>query len=121
MTNGLMIAGRIPRRVSVNPNLRAALGDHQIRDGAQARTAAQGRAVDPRDDRRRTRVDQLEGVGHRHRVLFVALDVERHRGPHPGDVGAGTERRAVPGQDDRPQVRGGLAGQDRERGAAAPR
>ena len=103
-TNGAMTAGRMPEAGLGEPEPRAALGDDQVRHRAQAHPAAEGRALDPRDDRHRARVDRLEHVGHGHRVLLVALDVERHRRAHPGDVGAGAERRPVAGQDDGPEL-----------------
>ncbi len=77
--------------------------------------------MDAGDDRHGAGVDGLEHVGHRHRVLFVALGVEAHRRPHPGEVGPGTERRAVAGQDDRPELRGSFAGEQPRRSSAVPR
>ena len=41
--------------------------------------------------------------------------VEGHRGAHPGEVGAGTERRSVAGEDDRPESGRLLAREHRER------
>ena len=81
------------------PEPRAALGHDEVADRAQPHPAAERGALDAHDERHRAGVDRLEHVGHRHRVLLVALDVERHRRAHPGDVGAGTERRPVAGQD----------------------
>ena len=115
MTNGEMTAGRIPSRVSVNPNFAPDSGDHQVADGAQAHPAAERRTLDPDDDGDGARVERLEHVGHRHRVLLVALDVERHRRAHPGDVGTGAEGRAVAGQDDEAKLVRGLPGERRER------
>ena len=92
------------------------LGDDEVGDGAQAHPATERRAMDARDHRRRTRVDGLEHLGHRHRVLLVALGVERHRGAHPVEVGAGAERRSVAGQDDRAKLARRFAGEQRERG-----
>ena len=97
------------------PEAGPALGDDEVRDGAQAGAATQGRAMDPRDDRCRAGIDELERVGHDHGVLFIAFDVELHGGPHPGDVRPGTERRTVAGQDDLPEVGGGFPSEDRER------
>ncbi len=91
----------------------AGLGDHQVRHCAQPHAAAERRPVNACDDRHRARVDRLEHVGHGHRVLFVAFDIELHRGAHPCDVGAGTERRPGPGQHNRPELGRALA---RERG-----
>ena len=99
------------------PEPRPALGDDQVADRAQPHPAAERRAVDAHDERHGARVDRLEHVGHRHRVLLVAFDVERHRRAHPGDVGAGTERRPVAGQHDHPQRGRVLAGERRERRA----
>ena len=114
ITNGLMTEGRIPSRVSVNPK--------RVPDSAMTRSETAHRPipppsaepVDPGDDRHRAGVDGLEHVGHRHRVLLVALGVEGHRRAHPGEVGAGTERRSVAGQDDRPELGRALAGEHRE-------
>ena len=114
MTNGLMTDGRIPSRVSVKPKRVPDSAMTRSDTAQQAHPAAERRAVDAGDDRHRAGVDGLEHVGHRHRVLLVALGVERHRGAHPVEVGAGTERRAVAGQDDRPKLRGRLAGERRE-------
>ena len=58
------------------PEARPALGDDQVGDRAQAGPATERRAVDPGDDRRRAGVDELERVGHHHRVLLVAFDIE---------------------------------------------
>ncbi len=62
------------------------------------------------------RVDRVEHLGHRHRVLLVGLAVERQRGAHPGDVRAGTERRAVAGQDDGPQRTSAILARERAEG-----
>ena len=105
MTNGAMTAGRMPRRVSVKPNrvplsaMTTSLTAHRPMPPPSA--APWTRAMTGTGQR----VERLEHVGHRHRVLLVALDVEGHRRAHPGDVGTGTERRAVTGQDDGPEVR----------------
>ena len=115
MTNGEITAGRIPSRVSVNPNFAPA--------SAMTRSATAHSPMPPPSaapwtraiDRDRARVDRLEHLGHRHRVLLVALDVERHRRAHPVDVGAGAERRTVAGEDDGPQLGRRLAGEAGER------
>ena len=109
-----MTAGRIPRRVSVNPNRAPALGHDEIADRAQAHPAPERRALHADDERHRAGVDGLEHVGHRHGVLLVAFHIERHRRPHPGDVGAGAERGAVAGEDHGPERGGLLAGKRRE-------
>ena len=49
ITNGEITAGRIPRRVSVNPNSRPGLGDDEVGDRAQTHPAAERRALDPGD------------------------------------------------------------------------
>ncbi len=95
---------------------RPGLGDDHVGNGQQPHPATQRRAVDAGDDRHRAGVDGLEHVGHRHRVLFVALGVQRHRGAHPVEVGAGAEGRPVAGQDHRSKLRRRLAGERRERG-----
>ncbi len=99
------------------PESGAALCDDEVRDGTQPHAATERRAVDPRDDRHRTDIDRLEHVGHGHRILFVALDIERHRRAHPGDIGTGAERWPVAGQHDRPQCHRFLARQRAERRA----
>ena len=97
------------------PEPRARLGDDHVGDGAQPHPAAERRAVDPGDDRHGTRVDGLEHVGHGHRVLLVALGVERHGRPHPGEVRTGAERRPVAGEDDRAELGRAFAGEQGER------
>ena len=82
---------------------------------ATAHPAAEGRALDAGDDRHGAGIDGLEHVGHRHRVLLVALDAERHRGTHPAEVRAGAERRSVAGEHDRTQAGWRLTRQRRER------
>ena len=110
-----MTAGRIPSRVSVKPNFVPDSGDDEVADGAQAHPAAERRPWTRAMTGTGHVSMRLEHVGHRHRVLLVALDVERHRGAHPGDVGAGAERRAVAGQDDRAERPRLLASERRER------
>ena len=51
---------------------------------------------------------------HGHRVLLVALRVERDRGAHPGQICAGTERGSVAGEHDRAELCRSFAGQRRE-------
>ena len=77
MTNGEMTAGQDPEPRLGEPEPRPRLGDDEVAHRAQAHPAPERRALDARDDRHRARVDGLEHVGHRHRVLLVALDVER--------------------------------------------
>ena len=117
ITNGLMTAGRMPRRVSVNPNRVPLSAMTEVGDRAEPHAAAERRAVDPGDDRHGAGVDGLEHVGHGHRVLLVALDVERHGGAHPGDVGAGAERRPVAREDDGAELGRALARKRRESGS----
>ena len=109
-----MTAGRIPSARLREPEPRPALGDDEVGDGAQPHPAAERGSVHPRDDGHGAGVDRLEHVGHGHRVLLVALDIERARRAHPGEVGAGTERRPVAGQDDGAQ---GSSGASRARAA----
>ena len=51
----------------------------------------------------------------------LRLDVEGHRGAHPGEVGAGAERRPVAGEDDGPELRRRLARRAPRRSSAARR
>ena len=110
-----MTAGRIPSRVSVNPKRVAGLGDDEVGHGAQPHPAPEGRAVDPGDHRHRAGVDRLEHVGHRHRVLLVALDVEA--------IAARIQAMSAPAQNDGPSPArttarssvGVFAGEQRER------
>ena len=97
------------------PEARAALGDDEVCDSTQAHPAAKRGALHPRDDRDRAGVDGLEHVGHAHRVLLVALDVERARRPHPVEVRAGAERRPVAREDHAAQIRRRLPRKGRER------
>ena len=97
------------------PESRARLGDHEVAHRAEAHPAPERRALDSRDDGHGARVDGLEHLGHRHRVLLVALDVERHRGAHPVDVRAGTERLAFAGEDHGAQLRRRISLECRER------
>ncbi len=71
--------------------------------------------MDARDDRHRARVDRLEHVGKGHRVLLVLLAPERLCRAHPRDVGAGTERPSLAGQDDGPECPRRLTREGRER------
>ncbi len=97
------------------PEPRATLGDDDVGDGAQAHPSTECRAVDSGDDRHRAGIDRLEHVGHRHRVLLVALDAERHRRSHPAEVRTGAERRSVAREHDRAQPGRALAREGRER------
>src|SRR5207244_8039656 len=77
---------RDDRRQDAEPRLgetepRPRLGDHEVAHRAEAHPTPEGGALDTGDYRHRTRVDRLEHLGHRHRVLLVALDIEGHRGP----------------------------------------
>jgi hypothetical protein len=98
------------------PESGAALGEDQVGHGAQAHPAAECRPLNARDDGHRADIDRFEHVGHRHRVLLVALDVERHGGAHPGDIGAGAERRSITGEDDDTERAGVFASEAGERG-----
>ncbi len=117
ITYGAMVAGRIPSRVSVNPKRVPASAMTRSATAQRPMPAAEREPVHAGDDRRRTRVDRLEHLGHRHRVVLVRLAVEVERRAHPRDVGAGAERRPVAGQDDAAQSVRRLPRERRERGS----
>ena len=97
------------------PELRPGLGDHQVCHRTQAHAPAERGTVDARDHRDGARVDGVEHVGHGHRVVLVALDVELHRRAHPVDVGTRTERGSLAGKHDRPERRRILSCEGSER------
>ena len=94
------------------PELGACFGDHDVAHGTQPHAAAQRRALDARDHGDRARVDRVEHLRERHRVLLVAFPIELEAGAHPADVRAGTERGTIAGEDDRAQSVWALRGQD---------
>src|SRR5215212_393577 len=95
--------------------LRARLRDHEVAYRAQAHAAPERGALDPGDDGDRARIDRLEHLRHGHRVLLIALDVQRHRRTHPADVRAGTEGLALARQDDGAELRRRILLERRER------
>ena len=114
MTNGEMTAGRIPSRVSVKPKRRAALGDDEVRHGAQAHPAAERRALDARDDRHRARVDGLEHVGH---APSRPARCPRRRAPSPRASSRCRRRHRTTGRRRPGRRRGGPSAYSRARAA----
>ena len=75
--------------------------DGDVRARHQAGAASQRVPLDAGHDRRRTAVDRLEHRAQCVRVRDVRVEVEVDRGPHPLDVRAGAEARAVACEQDR--------------------
>ena len=67
-TYGEMTAGRIPSLVSVKPKTAVFLGDGDVADRGEPRAAAERRAVDAADHRRRQRVERVEHLRHARRI-----------------------------------------------------
>ncbi len=80
---------------------RTGLGDHDVAAGDEAGAASERMALHQADDRRRTRVDRVEHPAERSRIGDVRIEIEVDRRPHPLDVGARAEARAVAREDDR--------------------
>ena len=119
--------GRDRRRDQAEPHLRererrALGGDRDVGARDEAGAPAERRAVDPRHDRLRARVDGLEGGRHPFRVRDVLLPGELATRRHPVEIGTGAERGARPAQDHDPdhrvgcQVAEGLGQRLEERG-----
>ena len=94
----------IPSFTSENAKTACVVRDDDVRAGHEPGAAAEGVTLDARDDGRRAAVDRLQHAAQRVRVGDVGVVVERDRGAHPVDVGAGAEARTIAGKEDRSRL-----------------
>ena len=94
----------IPSLTSENANTARSWAIAMSAVGDEARAAAERMALDEGDHRRGAGVDRVEHAAQRVGVGDVLVVGEVDRLPHPLDVGAGAEARALAGEDDRPRL-----------------